>query len=78
MVWDDTFNMSTDHGLLFLSQQCENIENQCRSHSRVKESIKDNNPHFREVQLDLFNYDFRYAAEDATTQTVARVQETTR
>jgi hypothetical protein len=39
VVWDHVFEMSAHHGLLFLSQQYENIEKQCRSHSRVKASI---------------------------------------
>ena len=76
VVWDHVFAMSTDHGLLFLSQQYANIEKQCRSHSRIKESITENNPNFREVQLSLFNYDFRCATEGGTTQAVEKIAET--
>jgi hypothetical protein len=72
---DHVFEMSAHHGLLFLSQQYENIEKQCRAHSRVKASVLDNNPNFRQVQLSLFDYDFRYATGDSKPQSVENIKE---
>jgi hypothetical protein len=76
VVWDHVFEMSAHHGLLFLSQQYENIEKQCRSHNRVKVSVLENNPNFREVQLDLFDYDFRYATGERKTQRIEKIGQT--
>ena len=53
VVWDHVFEMSSHHALLFLSQQYENIEKQCRSHNRVKASILANNERYRDLQLVL-------------------------
>jgi hypothetical protein len=64
VVWDHIFKMSAHHALLFLSQQYENIEKQCRSHKRVMESVHDNNPNCKQLQLELFDYDFRFATEN--------------
>lgn len=75
VVWDHVFEMSAHHGLLFLSQQYENIEKQCRSHSRVKSSVADNNPNFQSVQLGLFDYDFRYATGEKAPQNVEKIAE---
>ena len=75
VVWDHVFEMSTHHGLLFLSQQYENIEKQCRAHNRVKASIVDNNPNFGSVQLSLFDYDFRYANGDTKSQSAEKIGE---
>ncbi len=75
VVWDHVFEMSAHHGLLFLSQQYENIEKQCRAHNRVKASILDNNPNFQKVQLSLFDYDFRYATGDIKPQGIEKIRE---
>jgi hypothetical protein len=75
VVWDHVFEMSAHHGLLFLSQQYENIEKQCRAHSRVKESVLQNNPNFGTVQLSLFDYDFRYATGNKKSQNVEKIEE---
>jgi hypothetical protein len=75
VVWDHIFEMSAHHALLFLSQQYENIEKQCCSHNRVRSSVVDNNPNCRELQLGLFDYDFRYATGESQPQVVERIRE---
>jgi hypothetical protein len=75
VVWDHVFEMSAHHGLLFLSQQYENIEKQCRSHNRVKASVLKNNPNFQKVQLGLFDYDFRYTTGETKSQSVNKIEE---